>query len=238
MTSWDLTLASRREVAQGTLAFRFGRPGGLRFRAGQAVDLVLPAASGEPGARHAFSLASAPFEDHLEVATRMRDSPFKRALGKLVPGDTVACDGPFGSFRLPSDPGRDALLVAGGIGITPFMSLLKQAARDGGPRRLCLVYSCRRRAEAAYLDELERFAGSGMGLRLIPVMTREEDAAGREGFHRSRVNAAVLDAALSGLRRPLCLVAGPPALVAAVRDSLSACGVADDDLRDEAFHGY
>ncbi len=236
MTTWDLRLASRRDVAQGTVAFRFGKPDGMRFRAGQTIDLVLPATCGEPQARHAFSIASAPYEDHVEVATRMRDSAFKRALGALVPGDKVSGDGPFGSLGLPADPARDVLLVAGGIGVTPFLSILRQASRDGGPRRLCLVYSNRRREEAAYLDELEQLAETVPGFRLVSVMTREPltRGAGPQGH----VNATVLGAARAGLHRPLCLIAGPPAMVGAVREGLVASGVAEDDVRDEVFFGY
>ena len=128
------------------------------------------------------------------------------------------------------------LLVAGGIGVTPFLSILRQASRDGGPRRLCLVYSNRRREEAAYLDELEQLAETVPGFRLVSVMTREPltRGAGPQGH----VNATVLGAARAGLHRPLCLIAGPPAMVSSVRDGLVASGVAEDDVRDEVFFGY
>lgn len=79
MRSFTVSFLRREEVAQGTMAFHFAKPVGFTFKPGQAVDLILTgshAAEGDNG-RHTFSLVSAPFEDELVVATRMRDSVFK-----------------------------------------------------------------------------------------------------------------------------------------------------------------
>ena len=172
MTAWKLTLEGREEVADGTLSFRFAKPAGFAFKAGQAIDLIIPGdGPGAPEERHAFSLVGAPFEDGLTVATRMRDSAFKRALGKLPVGGHAACEGPFGSLTLHRDTSRDAALIAGGIGITPFMSILRQALRDPPTRRLALVYSNRRPEDAAFLDELERLERSSARFKLIATMT-------------------------------------------------------------------
>jgi ferredoxin-NADP reductase len=128
----QIRLASKVAVADGTMAFHFAKPPGFTFKPGQAIDVVL----GDPRGgdrRHTFSLVSAPFEDELVVATRMRDSPFKRALGELEDGGAARLDGPFGSLTLHNDRSRAAVFIAGGIGITPFMSMLRQAAHDGRP---------------------------------------------------------------------------------------------------------
>src|SRR4051812_10194147 len=99
MTSMTVRLQRREQLAQGTMAFHFDKPAGFRFKPGQAIDLILPdpAVSGTEGARHAFSIVSAPHEGELVIATRMRDSPFKNALARLPVGAPAEVDGPFGS---------------------------------------------------------------------------------------------------------------------------------------------
>ena len=98
-TVLEVVLRGSEKVAEATLAFRFERPRGFDFKAGQAVQLSL-----ENGEQRLFSLASAPFEDHLLVATRMRaDSAFKSALAALPPGTKVRLEGPTGDFTLHED---------------------------------------------------------------------------------------------------------------------------------------
>src|SRR5688572_19331544 len=97
------TLKGRKEIAAGTTAFYFERPTGFLFEAGQAIDLILPhsAVSSAKESVHAFSIASAPQESDLMIATRMRDSEFKKALAVLPVGTEVEVDGPFGTLTLP-----------------------------------------------------------------------------------------------------------------------------------------
>ncbi|WP_442909706.1 FAD-dependent oxidoreductase, partial [Hydrogenophaga sp.] len=146
MSTWQVLLQAREEVAGGTMAFYFQRPAGFAFKAGQAIDLILPAtvAPGGQSQRHTFSLVSAPFESELVIATRMRDSAFKRALKMLPIGGLVEIEGPFGSLTLHNERARPAIFIAGGIGITPFMSMLRQATHDRLPQEMVLLYSNRR----------------------------------------------------------------------------------------------
>ncbi|HSW82480.1 MAG TPA: hypothetical protein VLH12_03350, partial [Usitatibacter sp.] len=94
-------LRRHEAAAEGTMAFHFEKPAGFEFKAGQAVEVLLPdPAGGANDIGHAFSIVSAPFEDELVFATRMRDSAYKNALKALPPGAEVRLDGPFGSLTL------------------------------------------------------------------------------------------------------------------------------------------
>lgn len=232
-------LRSREEIAAGTMAFRFEKPPGFAFKAGQAVDVVLPGTGpdGQP-LRHTFSPASAPFEDRLEIATRMRASDYKRALAALPLGAAVAIEGPSGSLTLHNDRSRAAVLIAGGIGITPFMSMLRQAARDREPRRIALLYSNRRPEDAAYLDELLHLARSDERLRLVATMTQVPQSARPWHGPARPIDAAMVAAAAEGLPAPIYYVAGSPAMVDAMRGLLNEAGIDDDDIRSEDFYGY
>lgn len=101
MSTRGVALLARTQIARDTMAFRFSKPAGFGFRAGQAIDLILPAQAGqdESAMRHAFSIVSAPSEPDLVIATRMRRSDYKRALEALAIGTEVGIDGPFGSLN-------------------------------------------------------------------------------------------------------------------------------------------
>lgn len=231
MSARRTRLLGSEAVAAGTRAFHFSRPDGFTFKAGQAIDVSLDGAAGATDAnRHTFSIASAPFEDRLTVATRMRDSAFKRALAALPVGAAVSLEGPSGSLTLHGDASRPAVFIAGGIGITPFMSILRQAARDRPLRRLMLLYANHRPEDTAWLEELRALERGWPEFRLLPVMSA--GAGGR------RIDADMLKSAGAGLLRPVYYAAGAPGMVAAMRAALNDCGVEDDDIRSEDFHGY
>jgi ferredoxin-NADP reductase len=240
MTAYDVQLRRRQQVAHGTTAFHFDKPAGFTFKPGQAVDLVLPA-SGVAGAaeqRHAFSIVSAPFESELVLATRMRDSAFKNALKDLPLGTRLGIDGPFGSLTLHNKHDRAAVFIAGGIGITPFMSLLRQAAHDQRPQPLALLYSNRRPEDSAFLSELQEMARVNPRLRLLPTMTQMDQSTLAWDGERGQIDGNLLRQVAMDLPAPVYYLAGPPTMVSAVRTLLESAGVDDDDVRLEEFYGY
>lgn len=240
MTTHEAKLEQREEVAEGTMAFHFERPSGFGFKPGQAIDLVLlgEPGTGTQGGRHAFSLVSAPFQDELMIATRMRASAYKRTLRSLPLGASVQIEGPFGSLTLHNDRARAAVFIAGGIGITPFMSILRQAANDQLPQRLSLLYSNRRPEDAAFIPELQRLERLNERFRLVATMTQMTKSGRQwEGETRS-IDADLVKAIGNELPAPIYYLAGPPAMVEAVRKTLNGVGIDDDDIRAEEFYGY
>src|ERR1051326_3716890 len=111
-------LQHRQEVADGTMAFLFGKPTDWTFEAGQFIDITLldPAETDAEGNTRGFSIASAPFENTLMIVTRMRDTAFKRVLKTLPLGTEVKIEGPFGDLRLHHNRVRPAVVLSGGIG--------------------------------------------------------------------------------------------------------------------------
>ncbi|HEX4781117.1 MAG TPA: FAD-dependent oxidoreductase [Usitatibacter sp.] len=234
----DTRLLGRDIVAQDTWSFRFAKPPGFKFKPGQAIDLILPGFEGEPdAAKHAFSIVSAPREDDVTIATRMRGSAYKRALGALEVGAPASIDGPFGSLTLHKDAQRDALLVAGGIGITPFMSMLRHASGEPALRRHVLVYSNRRPEDSAFLAELQALE-KGERVRLVATMTNMERSSSPWTGPSRMVDAALVKDAVKDLSNPIACLAGPPAMVAGMREVLVAAGIDEDDIRAEEFFGY
>ena len=230
MPSYQVKLSGRAQVAEGTLAFRFEKPAGFAFRAGQAVVLELVD-------RRTFSLVSAPFEGELVIATRMRDTAFKRALHALPDGASVKLTGPLGQFGL-ADTARPAVFIAGGIGITPFMSMLRQAAQERSPQPLLLLYSNRRPEDAAFLGELQDLERKNRNFRLVATMTDMASSARGWSGETGLVNADLIRRCAGGLAAPVYYVVGPPGMVMAMQETLRGAGIAEDDIRSEEFYGY
>jgi ferredoxin-NADP reductase len=230
MARHEVALRGREDVAEGTMAFRFAKPAGFSFKPGQSVSLALIDPPAEPNsARRTFSLASAPFEDELAVATRMREgSAFKRTLKALPDGAQVRLTGPLGHMTLHEDPARAAVFIAGGIGITPFRSMLLQAEHDRLEHRLLLAYSNRRREHAAFLAELQALEERNPRFRLLAPMSDVDGMINEEMLQRFTADAAA----------PVYYIAGPPAMVEAMKAILARNGVIADDVRSEEFFGY
>jgi ferredoxin-NADP reductase len=240
MGTFTVQLKDRQEIANGTMAFFLEKPAGFEFVAGQSIDLTLldPSETDAKGNMRTFSLASAPYEMDLMVATRMRDTAFKRELKKLPLGTALKFEGPFGSMTLHKKITRPAVLLAGGIGITPFRSMLFQDTKIDAGHRMTLFYSNRRPEDAAFLAELSQLAGQNPNFTLVATMTHLGDSQTAWNGERGYIDQAMLERFVRKSIQPIYYIAGPPALDSTMREMLEKFGVEEDDINSEGFSGY
>lgn len=240
MPTYKAKLKRREEVAEGTMAFYFQKPAGFEFRAGQFCNFTLldPPETDAEGNLRSFSIASAPLEEDLMIATRMRDSAFKRVLKRTPLEIEVELDGPFGSFTLQADAARPAVFLAGGIGITPFRSIVVEATRKKLPHQVLLFYSNRRPEDAAFQRELQEIERQNANYKFIPTMTQMEKSQRVWKGESGLINSQMLSKYLNDLATPIYYGAGPPAMVTAMREMLLRTGVSEDNIRTEDFAGY
>lgn len=127
-------------MAERTLEFQLERPKGLTFSAGQFMDITLidPPETDAEGDTRTFSISSGPDDADLRFATRLRDTSYKRVLKSVRRGTEVRVDGPFGNLTLHDDSSRPAVLLAGGIGVTPFRSIVRGLVSEELPHRVFL----------------------------------------------------------------------------------------------------
>jgi ferredoxin-NADP reductase len=233
-------LKNRREIAVGTMAFHFEKPPGFAFIAGQCADFTFanPPETDAEGNTRSFSLASAPYQEDLVIATRMRDTAFKRNLKTIPLGTELSVEAPWGELILHDDAHIPAVFVTGGIGITPVMSMVLQATHDKLARKLVLFYSNRRPEDAAFLEELSQVQKENLNFTLIGTMTGMERSSrpwhGETGF----ITKAMLMKFIDDLTLPIYYISGPPAMVAAMQKTLSDSGVENSNIRAEEFSGY
>jgi len=240
MSTHVVKLLKREHLAEHTMAFHFERPAGFTYKPGQAIDLTLIETQGglAQDERHAFSIVNAPFQEGIVVATRMRDSAYKRALDGLPAGALVRIKGPFGSLTLHADRARPAVLVAGGIGITPFISMVRQSRRDDWPQQLSLLYANRSPQAAAFLEELQQLARDHSRFRLVATMTGSHGSMGDWQGETRPIGDALLRVVGDKLVRPVYYLAGPPGMVESAGEALTRAGVPEEDVRSEIFYGY
>jgi ferredoxin-NADP reductase len=230
-----LEYAARRQLSPSSWEFDFRPLRPVSFRPGQFMELTLPHdKSDSRGWRRVFSIASAPSE-LLRFGIRLpeRSSSFKRALLDLEPGTRVSATSVGGDFLLPTDAERPLLLVAGGIGITPFIGHLEQAAAEGGGRDIAVVYAISSLDDLAYAAQLEK-AGCRVAIASAdkpPTLPAGWTWIGPDRLSGEKLLAVVPDAA----KRDVFL-SGPPSMVAALKKALRKAGARR--IHTDVFVGY
>jgi len=231
----DVAVLGRELIARDTIALRLARPRGFSFRAGQALYMTVRGQpSDDKGRVRTFSIASAPHEEELLIATRVSASAFKQALQELPLQSTLAIEGPYGDLTLHADERRPAVMIAGGIGITPFRSIIVDAIQRRLGHRIILFYSNRTPERAAFLAELMQLQSANPLFTLVATMTDESTWSGEQGAMSQQMIARHLGDVVS----PVYYIAGPASMVSSVESVLRAAGVAPGDIHVERFAGY
>jgi ferredoxin-NADP reductase len=240
MAIQQVKLTRRQEVAFGTMAFHFEKPEGFTYKAGQFCDITLndPPETDAEGNTRGFTLASAPYEDDLMVATRMRDTAFKRVMKTMEPGTAFSLDAPYGSFTLHNNASIPAVFIAGGIGVTPARSIILQATHDRLPHKIALFDSNRRPEDAPFLDELMEAQRKNPNFTFVGTMTAMGKSVEAWSGETGYITQKMLAKSIPDLNLPIYYISGPRTMVAAMRKVLNASGVNDDNIRTEVFAGY
>ena len=240
MAIYKIKLKGRNEVASGTMAFHFEKPPGFNFLAGQASDFTLPnpPENDDEGNKRSFTLACAPYENEITIATRMRDTAFKRSLKRIDLGTELELDGPWGELTLHEDTKTPAVFLTGGIGITPVRSIVLQATHDKLPHRIFAFYSNRTPQDAPFLDELNAAQKANSNFSLIATMTEIGASPNTWKGETGYIDEAMLKKHLSDLQQPIYYISGPPEMVSAMQKLLKKAGVNDANIRTEEFSGY
>ncbi|GCD18455.1 hypothetical protein CTKZ_00170 [Cellulomonas algicola] len=232
-----LTVVGHRDVTPAVREVAFAPERALRFRPGQWIELHVPHAGVDRrGTRRVFSVASPPGHvDGVVVAYRLTPAPssFKRTLTSLPQGVVVRATSVGGDFLLPRRADVPLLLVAGGIGITPFVSQLAALARAGERRDVVLLLLLGPGDEPPYADVLTASAAR------VVVVAPTPPAVLPEGWeHRAAplLEDAVLREGVPDAHRRLAYVSGPPRMVVHARRTLRRAGVRR--IRTDAFAGY
>ena len=247
--SYPSRLIEKLPQVADVVSFRFERPEGYRFQAGQWFVVTFAGPDPAEPYEHHFSHSDAPSAPWLEFTTRLRGSEFKNALSALPIGSDVQVEGPYGSFVMPPDVERAAFL-AGGIGITCVRSILRWVAHlhasAGAPgeegegprlalRDIALFFANGSEDAIPFVAELAELAKSLPGLRVVHVLSRPgESWRGYSGHLDHNILAAELPDPDSWHY----FVSGPPSFDQAMQEMLLGWGIEAERIKMERFEGY
>jgi len=232
-----LTLERIERAATEAYDFVFRPDRRLAFAAGQYLEWTLPLRRPDTrGNRRYFTIASAPTEESVRLGVKFsaEGSAFKRELAELRPGDTIVASQLAGSFTLPADRERKLAFIAGGIGITPFRSMLVELLDRDEPRPIVVLYGIRRSGEIAYRDVLDA-AENRLGIPTYYTVA-EPDAA-EEGMSVGFVSEAMIRRHVPDFAERTFYVSGPQPMVSAVRHILRGLGVPFWRIKIDFFPG-
>lgn len=210
-------LLEKKDVAQDTMAFIFEKPADYTFKPGQHTFWTL-----SKGLSRKLSFASTPSEKHLMVASRMLNTPFKKALHALKLGEKIEIAQPIGDFIINTTDQSPAIFLIGGIGITPFLSIIGDLQSIGLTRKIYLFYSNRTPKHAAFLKELT--AIKNPNFKLVTMMTEIEKIYITHDLIARHVDNSV---------DHLFYLAGPPPMVASLYKMLSEHQVNPKNIKFE-----
>jgi ferredoxin-NADP reductase len=143
-----------------------------------------------------------------------------------------------GSFTLHNNTARPAVLLAGGIGIAPFLSMVSHAAGERLRHSIVLFYANRHLQDAAFIDPLWKLERTNPRFRFVPILTRVMDNRREWKGRTGHISPEMISTYVGNLRGPIFYIAGPPTMVAAARRTLTEAAVDEDDIRTEKFAGY
>ena len=214
-------------------SYRFARPVDLIYKPGQYFFVTLK--QGDRELTHHFSFSSSPTEkDHFEFTKKLTDHEYSLALKAVKAGDWARIDAPYGQFTFEGEYPKIALL-AGGIGVTPFVSIIKNATDKPLNSKITLFYGCRTENDIAFRQELEKMQQENKNLKVVfSVNEASSQWKGQVGL----INANMIMKELPDYKENMFYLCGPPPMVEAMEKLIVSIGLQKEKLKLEYFTGY
>ncbi len=245
----ELSLSEKTSIA-GTdiMSFKFSRSDEhnyLNYKAGQYSVVNLGTNEDPEGPTRSFTIASSPSEkEFILISTRIRDTPFKKKLAGMDIGSPVNITAPMGEFVLPNDYSNSLIFLSGGIGVTPFRSILKYATDNQLPVKIMVFDSNRDQNNILYKEEFDEWAKLNKNLKIIYTITDDFSAADKEvnwKGERGYINKVMLTKYLTRneLDNSIFYICGPPGMLNAMQKLLEVdLHIPKQRIKIEEFTGY
>ncbi len=234
-TKLILTLTNRIRLANDVYEFVFTPNRRLAFSSGQYLEWTLPHdAYDNRGIRRYFTIASAPTDKTIRLGAKFYDpaSTFKKTLMSLHKGSTLVASQLSGDFVMPRNTHKKLVFIAGGIGITPFISMIRHLIDKNKSRDIVLLYANRTTLDTAYSDILEN--ATAHGVRTVYAFSNEPEASGGIAI----INADVIRAQIPDFYERIFYISGPHGMVAGIATTLRTLDVPASHIKADYFPGF
>lgn len=235
-----LRLAKKEEVAHDTYDFVFHSDRPLSFRPGQYLEWTFEHSHADSrGNRRYFTIASSPTERDIRIGVKFYDgaSSFKKSMLGMRPGDTIVASQLAGDFTLPRNKKKKLVFIAGGIGITPFRSMIKYITDTQQARTATLLYSVRTPQDIAY-DGVFKEAARAWGLKTVYAVTDAQSVLPEWTGQRGSIDEACIVREVPDWRDRIFYLSGPHSMVTAFEQTLRDMGVVSKNIKTDFFPGF
>ena len=237
-----LSFIKKERKSKDAYSFSFDRKGiDLSFLPGQYIRMSLPHENPDDrGTGRFFTVSSSPtIGDTITVTTRILESSFKKTLGNLEVGTKVRIFSPLGNFYLDEADETPKIFLTGGIGITPYHSMLQYAADKGLKTPMTLFVSFSTTQEMLFYQELTKIAKDHSHIKIVYTVTKPELSEGKWEGETGRISAELIKKNVVTLSKQKYFVVGPTALVRAIHRLLQEeLKVPEEKIISENFPGY
>ena len=225
----EISIKERKEVAVGTTEITFDTSGNkFIFKPGQYIRLTIPTLNDDvpKGNTRDFTISSSPDEEGIiKIAFRNSDSEFKKTILKASVGTKIQAQGPLGVFTIPEDSNIPIVFVAGGIGITPVLSMLRFISANNTGHKIQIIYANSSQERAAYIEEIKSIAKNNSNIKLVEKI--------------GRVDAGFIKNNTEHTDKTLWYLCGVPEMTLALsKDIPKILDVSDYNIRVEEYVGY
>lgn len=232
-------LVQRVSLAPGIVDFIFSAPRPLAFEPGQYMEWTLPHSNTDSrGDRRYFTLASSPTEDNIRLGVKFYEngSSFKKAMLAMNSKTPIAASQLGGDFTLPKDRSQKLVFIAGGIGITPYRSIIKYLLDKNELRTITLLYSEKTPRQLTYTD-IFKSASQKMGLKVVYVLTGRKLTI-PNWAKAGPITAKMIKTEIPDYQQRLFYISGPSAMVETTIDILKALDIKNSRIKTDLFPGY
>ncbi len=237
-TKYTLTLKQKNEIVPTIWEFLFEPVRPFQYIPGQFLQWSLPHQHADSrGTRRYFTLSSSPTEKDIMLTTKIPEKPssFKSALRDLPVGDSVYATSLEGDFTLGNNPNTEYVFIAGGIGITPFRSIIKNLLDSKLSRSMTLFYSTHSDNEFVFKDIFSR-AEKEIGLKTVYILSEKPEGEwlGEVG----RIDEALIKRHVDNEKQTIYYISGPQPMVVSYEKILSDMGINKSNIKTDYFPGY
>lgn len=234
-----LTLVQKKALTKDVYEFEWKSDKILHFKSGQYLEWTLGHKNPDQrGNRRYFTIASAPTEENLKLGVKFYDnsSSFKKKLVSLEPGNQIIASQLSGEFTLPKERNKKMVFIAGGIGITPFRSMVKNLIDFGDSRDIVIFFSNRTPADIVYKDIFD--SAKGLGVKTIYAVNDLAGTTQTEDMRVGFVDEKMIRTEVPDFAERMFYISGPHGMITAFESTLSKMGVTGSNIKTDFFPGF